>query len=458
MVRAAAGAVGEAGATRDARRLVAGLREDLLQRLVADAGAVDAAGGTGPAAILAATRLTAAGPALASALSARAQAAAVPAVVLVALAVVDWRSAAIVAGCLPLVPLFMVLIGRYTRDQTLATVRAMDRISTHVTELVRGLPVLVGLGRAGERQDQLRKLGTDNRRQTMAALRTAFLSAAVLELLATLAMALVAVTAGLRLVHGAVPLTTGLAALLLAPEVFTALRSLGAAYHSADDAVEAVTRTRHLLATPQATAFRSSSTVDDGLALAALRVRYAGRPAPAVAGLSARVAFGEIVRLSGASGTGKSTVLDLVAGRLHRGDAVAVDGTVTGGPSQIAHVPQHPRFAADTVAEELRLHGAAAAEVAGLLSDVDLPAAVAGQRCAELSPGQAQLVAFARALARVRHGARLLLLDEPTAHLDAQRARQVVSTVAGLRGRVATLVATHDPALVAVADRNIELR
>jgi len=292
----------------------------------------------------------------------------------------------------------------------------------------------------------------------MTALRTAFLSAAVLELLATLAMALVAVTAGLRLVHGSVPLTAGLAALLLAPEVFTALRALGAAYHSADDAAEAVARTRHLLAPSQAAPVRSPSTVDDELAIDGLCVQYAGRALPAVTGLTAHIEDGQLVRLAGASGTGKSTVLELLAGRLRPAGPVRVDGSVTGGSTDVAHVPQHPRFAADTVADELCLHGADPAEVAALLSDVDLPAELAQRRCADLSPGQAQLVALARALVQLRRGARLLLLDEPTAHLDASRARRVVDIVAAMRGRITTLVATHDPALVAVADREISLR
>jgi ATP-binding cassette subfamily C protein CydCD len=198
--------------------------------------------------------------------------------------------------------------------------------------------------------------------------------------------------------------------------------------------------------------------VDAELAIDGLGVRYAGRALPAVTALTAHIEDGQIVRLTGSSGTGKSTVLDLLAGRLRPGGPVTVDGSVTGGAGRVAHVPQHPRFAADTVAEELCLHGAYAVEIAALLSDVDLPAELAQRRCAELSPGQAQLVAFARALVQVRRGARLLLLDEPTAHLDASRARRVVDTVAGMRGRLTTLVATHDPALVAVTDRQIPLR
>lgn len=467
VLRAGAGLVGDAMAGRDARRVVAGMRGELLHRLVGDPDTVAVSGGVGPAAVLVATRLTAAVDALATALSARAQAATVPLVVLVALAIIDWPSAVVVAVCTPLVPLFMVLVGRYTRDETVATVRALNRVSTHIAELVRGLPVLVGLGRAAQRFAQLRRLSTENRRQAMTALRTAFLSAVVLELLATLAMALVAVTAGVRLVSGSIPLASGLAALLLAPEVFAALRMLGAAYHSADDAVEALTRTTELVRQPAAATVRSSSTGDNGpLVLAGLDVHHAGRATAAVSSFTATIPAGEVVRLTGPSGAGKSTVLDVLAGRLRSGRGVDVTGTVTGGPVPVGHVPQHPRCAADTVAEELRLHGADPDEVARLLGEVGLPAGIAGRRCADLSPGELQLVALARALVQVHSGdggvsgtgAGLLLLDEPTAHVDADRAARVAQVVARHRGKLTTLVATHDPALAAVADREVALR
>ncbi len=457
-LRAGAGLAGEAIAHRDARHLVATLREELLHRLTGDAAAVTAADGVGPAAVLLAHRLTSAVPALATALTARARAAMMPVVVLVALAVVDGLSAVVVAVCIPLVPLFMVLVGRYTRDQTLATVQGLNRVTTLIAELVRGLPVLVGLGRAEERFTQLRTLSRDSRHRTMAALRTAFLSAVVLELLATLAMALVAVTAGLRLVNGSMPLAAGLTALLLAPEAFAALRMLGAAYHSADDAIEALSRTRELLNRPAPAPVRSASTQDGPLTLRGLAVRYAGRTRPAVSGVTAVVGAGEAVRLTGRSGAGKSTVLDVLADRLRPGPSVEVAGRVTGASAQVAHVPQHPRCAADTVDEELRLHGATTEELPELLATVGLAPQAAGRRCDELSPGELQLVTFARALVRVRRGARLLLLDEPTAHLDADRARRVAELVAGMRGHVTTVVATHDPALAAVTDREVALR
>ena len=162
---------------------------------------------------------------------------------------------------MPLVPVFMVLVGRYTRDATADSARALDRIAAHVAELVRGLPVLVGLGRAADQVAALARLGEAHRTRTLATLRIAFLSALVLELIATLSVALVAVTVGLRLTEGHLGLAAGLTALLLAPEAFAPLRALGAAHHASEDAALAAAEARAVLAAaPAAPAFRSPPT------------------------------------------------------------------------------------------------------------------------------------------------------------------------------------------------------
>ncbi|MCW2619412.1 MAG: cydD, partial [Modestobacter sp.] len=250
-LRAAAGGLGSVVATRDARRAEDTLRRRLLTRLLAGEGeAVTAAGGTGPAAVLATTRLHDLGPALATYLPALAQTAVVPPVLLAVLGVTDWLSALLVAVTLPLVPVFMALVGRHTQDETAEAARALDRLAGHVAELVRGLPVLVGLGRAADQLTALAELGEAHRRRTLATLRIAFLSALVLEVLATLSVALVAVTVGVRLVHGDLGLDVGLLALLLAPEAFAPLRALGSAHHASEDAAGAAATARAVLATP----------------------------------------------------------------------------------------------------------------------------------------------------------------------------------------------------------------
>ncbi|WP_324273422.1 ABC transporter transmembrane domain-containing protein [Blastococcus brunescens] len=166
------------------------------------------------------------------------------------LAWTDLLSAVLVAVTLPLVPLFMVLVGKYTQSATADSARALDRIAAHVAELVRGLPVLVGLGRAADQASALARLGEAHRIRTLATLRIAFLSALVLELIAMLSVALVAVTVGIRLVHGDMALAVGLTALVLAPEAFAPLRSLGSAHHASEDAALAAAEARAVLAAP----------------------------------------------------------------------------------------------------------------------------------------------------------------------------------------------------------------
>jgi ATP-binding cassette subfamily C protein CydCD len=462
-VRAAGGGLGAVLAARDGRRAEDALRHRLLARLLAGEGeAVDAAGGRGPAAVLATTRLHDLGPALATYLPALAQTAVVPPVLLVVLGVTDWLSALLVGLTLPLVPLFMALVGMHTRDATAAAARALDRIAGHVAELVRGLPVLVGLGRAADQLTALAELGEDARRRTLATLRVAFLSALVLEVLATLSVALVAVTVGVRLVDGSMPLDVGLLALLLAPEAFAPLRALGAAHHAAEDATGAAAAARRVLAAPRPRTVVAEPAAGRprGITVTGLTVSFPGRRGPAVAGLDLTVAPGELVALRGPSGSGKSTVLAVLAGQLLDGASAEVTGSVL-RPEDVAVVPQFPRTVAATVRDELRRHaGGGAADPDGLagtaLSWVD-GGHLADRACRTLSPGELQRVALARALVRVQRGARVLLLDEPTASLDAAATAQVAEVLYRLRGSLCTVLVTHEPALATLADRSVVL-
>jgi ATP-binding cassette subfamily C protein CydCD len=461
-VRAAGGGLGAVLAARDARRAEDQLRRQLLTRLLDGEGeAVDAAGGQGPAAVLATTRLHDLGPALAIYLPALAQTAVVPPVLLVVLGVTDWLSALLVAVTLPLVPVFMALIGLHTRDATAAAARALDRIAGHVAELVRGLPVLVGLGRAADQLTALTGLGQDARRRTLATLRVAFLSALVLEMLATLSVALVAVTVGVRLVHGSMPLDVGLLALLLAPEAFAPLRALGSAHHAAEDATEAAAAARRVLATPRVRPVVTTPPAGQlrGITVTDLTVRYPGRHTRAVAGLDLTVAPGELVALRGPSGSGKSTVLAVLAGQLLDGASAEVGGTVL-RPEDVAVVPQFPRTVGDTVADELRRYTTGAADPDDLAATALSWVAgehLADRACRTLSPGELQRLALARALVRVLRGARVLLLDEPTASLDAASTAQVAELLLRLRGSLCTVLVTHEPALAALADRTVTL-
>ncbi|MCZ2839814.1 thiol reductant ABC exporter subunit CydC [Modestobacter sp. VKM Ac-2985] len=463
-IRAAAGGLGSALATRDARRAEDTLRRRLLDRLLAGEGeAVTAAGGSGPAAVLATTRLHDLGPALATYLPALAQTVVVPPVLLVVLGLTDWLSALLVALTLPLVPLFMALVGLHTRDRTVDAARALDRIAGHVAELVRGLPVLVGLGRAADQLSALADLGETHRRRTLATLRIAFLSSLVLEVLATLSVALVAVTVGVRLVNGDMGLDVGLLALLLAPEAFAPLRALGSAHHASEDAAEAAAAARAVLAAPAPRPVLSATPAGQlrGVTVDGLTVAFAGRGRPAVDGASFEVAPGELVALRGPSGSGKSTVLAVLAGQLLDGATAQVDGVVL-RPEDVAVVPQFPHTVADTVLDELRRHaGDAPVESATDLADTALAWLDAGhlreRACRTLSPGELQRVALARALVRVQRGARVLLLDEPTASLDAASTARVAELLVRLRGSLCTVLVTHSPALAALADHTVDL-
>ncbi|MEJ7650243.1 MAG: thiol reductant ABC exporter subunit CydC [Nakamurella sp.] len=478
VLRAAAGTLGEIVAARDARRAEDALRRQLLERFAGSQAAVTAAGGAGPAAVLVTTRLYELGPALAGYLPALAQTLVVPPVVLLALARTDLLSAALVAVTLPLVPLFMVLVGKFTADRTAAAARTLDRIAGYVAELVRGLPVLTGLGRAADQAAALGTLGERYRRTTMATLRLAFLSALVLELIATLAVALVAVTVGLRLLDGHLTLAVGLTVLLLAPEAFVPLRALGAAFHASADAGQAAADARAVLAvqiTPghsldhdplnatRATGGAAGSAI---LTVSGLTVSYPGRRRAALPSTSFRLRPREVVALTGPSGCGKSTLLSALAGSLPA-DAV-VEGTVSGVPALVAAAPQHPRTTGGTVTQELLRHASRSAGtpcVADILVRGAITSALvrvgaghlADRRCSSLSPGELQRVAVARALLRVELGATLVLLDEPTAHLDAASTDRLVRLVDRMRARAAVVLVTHDPGLLRLADRVIDV-
>ncbi|WP_142024886.1 thiol reductant ABC exporter subunit CydC [Blastococcus colisei] len=466
VLRAVAGTAGEVLAARDARRAEDRLRRALLERLASSPAAVTAAGGPGPAAVLATTRLHDLGPALGTYLPALAQTLVVPPALLLVLAWTDLLSAVLVAMTLPLVPVFMVLVGKYTQSATVDSARALDRIAAHVAELVRGLPVLVGLGRAADQAAALAALGEAHRTRTLATLRIAFLSALVLELIAMLSVALVAVTVGLRLVHGDMALAVGLTALVLAPEAFAPLRALGSAHHASEDAALAAAEARAVLAAP-VSAPPAPTTADDprgaDVAVRGLTVGYPGRSVPALPPVDLAVRPGELVALRGPSGSGKSTLLSALAGLV--GPDAVVGGDVDGVPGAVASVPQFPRTTGATVADELRRHADSepgADEIAGEAHVVEALARVgasglAGRTPESLSPGELQKVALARALVRIRRGARLLLLDEPTAHLDDDARALIAEALLGLRGTVTTVLVTHDPLLAALADRTVEL-
>ncbi|TVT62955.1 thiol reductant ABC exporter subunit CydD [Amycolatopsis rhizosphaerae] len=360
----------------------------------------------------------------------------------------DWPSAVIIALTVPLLPVFAILVGRYTAERSAAATEAVHRLSGQLLELVRALPVLAAFRRAEAQAETVRRVSDRHRRATMKTLRVAFSSAFVLELAATLSVALVAVVIGVRLVAGNLPLAIGLGVLILAPECYQPLRAVGAAFHASEDGVEAVRRVAELLAEPVA----PEGTKVPGRGEVRVReLRVARRGGFAPDGESFTVRPGELVWLHSPSGAGKSTTLATLLGFVRPASGeITVDGTdlvdidMSLFRRRIAWVPQSPAFTAGTVRAELELAGANPGDLDGLLAELNL-AGLADQPVHRLSLGQRQRVAVARALARLRAGAWLLLLDEPTAHLDAANAALVLSAVdRARRDGAAVVIAAHD--------------
>ena len=372
----------------------------------------------------------------------------VPPLLLVRILAADWVSALVIVLTIPLVPLFMVLIGRHTGQRTDAALRALARLSDHLAELARGLPVLVGLGRVEEQTDSLAGIQRVYGRRTRETLRWAFLSALALELIATLSVAVVAVFLGLRLLNGTMDLQPALLALLLAPECFAVLRRVGVAFHASQDGLSALRRAREHLDAPLGADPRGHD--DATICVSALEVRYAGRRTAAITGLDAELSG--VVAVTGPSGAGKSTFLSALVGALP--DDAAVQGRITGiAPDLVGWSPQSPTMFAATPSEELTLYGA---DPAAALAEIGL-SRVAGAAAAELSPGELRRLSVARALARVDAGARLLVLDEPTAHLDQHAAELVRAAIVRRADRATVVLASHESTTLDLATSTVRI-
>jgi ATP-binding cassette subfamily C protein CydCD len=365
---------------------------------------------------------------------------------------VDWLSALIIALTLPLVPLFMVLIGMHSRERVDAASGALDRLADHLVELAHGLPVLVGLGRVDEQGRALAAIQRDYRHRTNRTLRTAFLSALALELLATLSVAVVAVVLGIRLLSGDVTLAVALLVLLLAPECFGALRDVGAAFHSSQDGRGALRRVRELLAGEPRVVGRLAGPI---VRLSSLEVRYEGRADPALRVCTAAFEPGRITAVTGASGAGKSTLLAVLTGTLPA--EATLHGWVRGvDPERVGYAPQAPRTFAATVRGELELYADDPAHLEAVVAQLQLGALLEASNVT-LSPGELRRVAVARALLRLRAGATLLVLDEPTAHLDEVSAELVRGAILAARGVATVVLVSHDPGTSALADLALAL-
>ena len=485
------------------------IRSSLLKRVLATGGA-DTPEGTGATAVLLSRGLNALDDYYTKTLTAFVSTAIVPFILWAVVAALDWMSAMVLAFTLPLIPVFMILIGKNTRDETAEAQAELHRLSDHILELVRGLPVIIGLGRERAQTRAMNALGQRYHERTMQTLRSAFMSSLALELITTISVALIAVLIGVRLVNGTLGLDTAILVLLLAPECYQPLRDVGAAYHQSEDGVAALRSAQKIIDAPLPAAAADStaqgSAAQKGqpsvIAVEDLSVSYPARPAVLTnlsLNLDRRVATangerGAVIGVMGESGCGKSTLLNVFSGAVREGlvptgseEPVHLTGSVTGLGTTLV-IPQSPVFTAPTVQTEMALYALSATEAereraAALLGEamdskklsvtdaesallVGPLAQLGMQKLTALEPGalsagQARRLAVARTLARAeaiyRAGGEqtvlTVLVDEPTAHLDAYSAYLVTRALHRLAELGATvLIVTHEQELAAGCD------
>lgn len=379
----------------------------------------------------------------------------------------DWTSALIVAFTLPLIPIFMALIGWTTQAATKRSFARADKLANHFADLIQGLPTLQAFARARAQRKGVVLTEGEYRTETMRVLYVSFLSSFALELLSSLSVAVVAVTVGFRLAFGEMPLDAALFILILAPEAFLPVRQVGVHFHDSADGVAAAKVALDLIGDDSTPARQA---LPEGVSVQFDQVGFTwpGSDSPAVSGLSMLVPEGRVVAVTGPSGCGKSTALGLVMGFHAPGSGrVLIDGVdlaeldLTQWRRRLAWVGQEPGMVAGSVGDNVRLGhpGATEAEVAQALRDVgaDFPASKdVGDDGEGLSAGERRRVALARALLRIRSaGARLLVLDEPTAGLDAVTEEAVIRAVRA--SGAGALLVTHRPAVLAAADEVVRL-
>jgi thiol reductant ABC exporter CydD subunit len=403
-------------------------------------------------------------------------AAVVPVAVLALVAAIDLVSAGIMLLTLPLVPVFMWLVGRYTERRTRQRWQALRLLSTHFLDVVRGLPTLRAFNRSEAQAERIAQVSDEYRQTTMGTLRVAFLSGTVLELAATLGIALVAVTVGVRLVDGGIGLEAGLTVLVLAPELYLPLRNLAAQYHASADGLAVAERLLDLVEEPAASsagAAEPPSPRNATVRLEGVSFSYPARQGTVLAGVDLELEPGETVALTGPSGGGKSTIPALLlllaqpaAGRVTAGGVDLAGCDPVAWRAQVAWVPQRPTLFRGSVADNIRLGDEAAGDSAVREAAVSAGAdafvrelpdgyeTVVGDGGRPLSAGQVRRIALARAFLR---DAPLVILDEPTADLDPASAELVGDAVERLLDGRTVLLITHRAELEARADRVVRL-
>ncbi|MFE6646329.1 thiol reductant ABC exporter subunit CydD [Nocardioides sp. NPDC057772] len=467
--RALVGVVSEVAGARAAGVVGADLRRRVVGAILRGQ-----TGRSGSLSALATRGVSAAEPYLTRYVPALVLACVLPVMVLAVIVWTDPLSGLIVGLTLPLIPIFGVLVGLATRDQAASQWRAMAALAGHFLDVMKGLPTLVAFGRARAQSRVIATITDSYRRRTLETLKIAFASSAVLELVATISVALVAVIIGVRLAAGSVDLQTALVVLLLAPEAYWPLRRVGTEFHAAAEGtatLEATADCVGLDSPPRRGSGEPVSRPTQSLRLDGVIVTYPERERPALAPVSATVAERGITAIVGPSGCGKSTLLSIVAGlhETYAGD-VELDGqTPAEGDAwrrRFAYLPQRPVFVSGTISDNLRLGSPEATDgdlwqVLKRVALADRIAELPGGLGADLAEDGRSLSAGERArlaLARVVLSDRpWVLLDEPTAHLDPDTERIIADTVIDLARDRAVVLVAHRQALIDIADQVITL-
>lgn len=393
----------------------------------------------------------------------------IPIVIVVWVARLDWVSAVVFIVTVPLIPLFMVLIGTLADRRTSRRWDALQRLGGYFLDVLEGITTLKVFGRAAERLSTIRDVSEQYRAETMSTLRIAFLSALVLELLSAVSTALVAVTIGLRLLEGTLQFEYGLGILILAPEVYLPLRRTGTEFHAAKEGIRAADSIFGILDIPEPSGGALPPAAVGPIRFENVTFSYPGRDDPALDGVSFGFGSARRVAIVGSSGSGKSTVVSMLlrfvepsSGRVLVGDVDLGAIDVAAWRSRIAWVPQNPTIFAGTIGDNVRFgnDGASRAEVvealrrAGLedfLSALDMEV---GERGVLLSAGQRRRLALARAFVR---DAPLLIADEPTANLDLDTQESIRMSLDRLAEHRTVVTVVHRPVLAAEADLVVHL-
>jgi ATP-binding cassette subfamily C protein CydCD len=486
VIRAAIAWLSEVAAVRASARAKAELREATLDHILALGPASDAAKDPGALAALVTRGVDALDGYYARYLPQLVLAVIVPIAILLTVLGQDVLSTVIIAITIPLIPLFMILIGMYTKSRVDKQWKTLAVLSGHFLDLVSGLPTLKIFGRAKTQVEAIRAIGDRYRSTTMGVLRVSFLSSLALELLATLSVALVAVSIGLRMAEGQLTFAVGLFVLLLAPEAYLPLRLVGQHFHAAAEGLGAAERVFTILETPVPTGGSTPPPVGPLTVIVEdVVVQYPDRPEPALAGATFTAGPGTVTAVVGASGGGKSTLLNALlcfiaptSGQIRLSSGTGADVgldqvDVAAWRERVAWLPQRAHLvtadlaAEPSIADAIRLGHLAASDDdvwhaldrAGLADDIRaLPEGLDTRLAADgsgLSVGQRQRLALARALVTTSD---VVLLDEPTAALDSATESAVVEAIRSLaqRGAVVIVVA-HRPALIEIADQVIRL-